>query len=154
MAKHGLTHDDLMGVVVESSTYGVVNDRAVYRTGKAETSSRVTRMQNWQSGGMATPGGGLLRKRGRKFLYHSCKRGKSKEVFQETGLDFGYRSGLGGVNMAARPDFSRGPDVGYGASSQAYKMPGYFERCSSGRSARLLHHPETWRMRVLIPRHG
>jgi acetyl-CoA C-acetyltransferase len=31
MAKHGLTHDDLMGVRLKSSTYGAINERAVYR---------------------------------------------------------------------------------------------------------------------------
>ena len=31
MAKHGLTHDDLMSVRIKASTYGVINERAVYR---------------------------------------------------------------------------------------------------------------------------
>jgi acetyl-CoA C-acetyltransferase len=33
MAKNGLTYDDLTGVRVKSATYGVVNERAVYRKG-------------------------------------------------------------------------------------------------------------------------
>jgi len=37
MANHGLTHEDLMKVRLKSATYGVVNERAVYRKGvKAE----------------------------------------------------------------------------------------------------------------------
>ena len=31
MARHGLTHEDLMSVRLKSSTYGVINERAVYR---------------------------------------------------------------------------------------------------------------------------
>lgn len=126
MAKHGLTHEDLMNVRIKASTYGVINDRAVYR--------KPVRPEDFRAGDpeakMAAPVAWPLR------VGDCCANAdgssciilanaeKAKALSKKPVWILGIGAASEAVNMAARPDFTRGLSVTYHAAQQAYRMAG------------------------------
>ncbi len=126
MAKHGLTHDDLMSVRLKSSTYGVINERAVYRKPLKPEDFRQGDPEAKMAGPVAWPlrvGDCCANADGSScIILASAERAKAYSKRPVWILGIGAASEA--VNMAARPDFSRGLNVGYAAAAQAYKMAG------------------------------
>jgi acetyl-CoA C-acetyltransferase len=126
MAKHGLTHDDLMSVRLKSSTYGVINERAVYRKPVKPEDFRQGDPEAKMAGPVAWPlrvGDCCANADGSScIILASAERAKAYSKQPVWILGIGAASEA--VNMAARPDFSRGLNVGYAAAAQAYKMAG------------------------------
>jgi acetyl-CoA C-acetyltransferase len=126
MAKHGVTHEDLMNVRIKASTYGVINDRAVYR--------KPVRPEDFRAGDpeakMAAPVAWPLR------VGDCCANAdgssciilanaeKAKALSKKPVWILGIGAASEAVNMAARPDFTRGLSVTYHAAQQAYRMAG------------------------------
>jgi acetyl-CoA C-acetyltransferase len=108
MSKHGLTHDDLMGVRLKSSTYGVINERAVYRKPVKPGDFKQGDPEAKLAGPVAWP----LR------VGDCCANADGSFWIRGIG------AASEAVNMAARPDFAKGLSVGYAAAAQAYKMAG------------------------------
>lgn len=126
MAKHGVTHEDLMNVRIKASTYGVLNDRAVYR--------KPVRPEDFRAGDpeakMAAPVAWPLR------VGDCCANAdgssciilanaeKAKALSKKPVWILGIGAASEAVNMSARPDFTRGLSVTYHAAQQAYQMAG------------------------------
>ena len=127
MAKHGLTHDDLMNVRIKASTYGVVNERAVYRKGVKPEDFKQGDPEAKMAGPVAWPlrvGDCCANADGSScIILASAERAKtfSKKPVWILGIGAAFSEA---VNMAARPDFTKGLSVGYAAAAQAYKMAG------------------------------
>jgi len=126
MAKHGLTHDDLMNVRIKAATYGVVNERAVYRKGVKPEDFKQGDPEAKMAGPVAWPlrvGDCCANADGSScIILASAERAKAFSKKPVWILGIGAASEA--VNMAARPDFTKGLSVGYAAAAQAYKMAG------------------------------
>lgn len=126
MAKNGLTHEDLMNVRIKSATYGQINERAVYR--KAVTQADFD--PNNPNARMAAPVAWPLR------VGDACANAdgssciilanaeKAKAFSKKPVWIIGIGAASEAVNMAARPDFSKGLRAPYIAAQQAYTMAG------------------------------
>jgi acetyl-CoA C-acetyltransferase len=126
MAKHGLTHDDLMGVRLKSSTYGVINDRAVYRKPIKPGDFKQGDPDAKLAGPVAWPlrvGDCCANADGSSCIILANAE-KAKRFSKKPVWILGIGAASEAVNMAARPDFTKGLSVGYGAANQAYKMAG------------------------------
>jgi acetyl-CoA C-acetyltransferase len=126
MAKHGLTHDDLMAVRLKSSTYGVVNERAVYRKAIKPEDFKQGDPEARMAGPVAWPlrvGDCCANADGSSCIILSNAK-KAKAFSKKPIWILGIGAVSEAVNMAARPDFTKGLSVGYGAAAQAYKMAG------------------------------
>jgi len=126
MAKHGLTHDDLMGVRLKSSTYGVINERAVYRKPVKPGDFKQGDPEAKLGGPVAWPlrvGDCCANADGSSCIILSSAK-KAKALSKKPVWIIGIGAASEAVNMAARPDFTKGLSVGYGAAAQAYKMAG------------------------------
>jgi acetyl-CoA C-acetyltransferase len=126
MAKHGLTHDDLMGVRLKSSTYGAINDRAVYRKPVKAADFKQGDPEAKLAGPVAWPlrvGDCCANADGSSCIILASAE-KAKRFSKKPVWILGIGAASEAVNMAARPDFARGLSVGYGAAAQAYKMAG------------------------------
>jgi len=126
MAKHGLTQDDLMGVRLKSSTYGVINERAVYRKAVKPEDFKQGDPEAKLAGPVAWPlrvGDCCANADGSScIILADAKRAKALSKKPVWILGLGAASEA--VNMAARPDFTEGLSVGYGAAAEAYRMAG------------------------------
>lgn len=126
MAKHGLTHDDLMNVRIKSSTYGVINDRAVYRKPVKPGDFKQGDPEAKMAGPVAWPlrvGDCCANADGSSCIILASAE-KAKALSKKPVWVLGIGAASEAVNMAARPDFTRGLSVGYAAAAQAYKMAG------------------------------
>jgi len=124
--KNGLTHEDLMNVRIISATYGQINERAVYR--KAVTPADFD--PNNPNARMAAPVAWPLR------VGDACANAdgssciilanaeKAKAFSKKPVWIIGIGAASEAVNMAARPDFSKGLRAPYIAAQQAYNMAG------------------------------
>lgn len=126
MAKRGLTHDDLMAVRLKSSTYGVINERAVYRKSIKPEDFKQGDPEAKMAGPVAWPlrvGDCCANADGSSCIILANAE-KAKAFSKKPVWILGIGGASEAVNMAARPDFSMGLSVGYGAAAQAYKMAG------------------------------
>jgi len=126
MAKHGLTHDDLMKVRLKSATYGVINERAVYRKGVKAEDFDASNPEAKMAGPVAWPlrvGDCCANADGSSCIILANKE-KAKAFSKKPIWVIGIGAASEAVNMAARPDFAKGLSVGYAAGAQAYKMAG------------------------------
>jgi acetyl-CoA C-acetyltransferase len=126
MAKHGLTHDDLMNVRIKSSTYGVINERAVYRKPIKPGDFKEGDPEAKMAGPVAWPlrvGDCCANADGSSCIILASAE-KAKALSKKPVWIMGIGAASEAVNMAARPDFTKGLSVGYGAAAQAYKMAG------------------------------
>jgi len=123
MEKYGTTLDDLALVRVKASTYGQINDKAVYR--KAVTMEMFADPQNPMSGPVATPlrvGDCCANADGCSCLILASEE-KAKALCKKPVWILGIGSASAPVNMAGRKDFTR-LEAAEIASQQAYKMAG------------------------------
>ena len=130
MAKNGLTHDDLMNVRLKSATYGVINERAVYRKGVKAEDFNASNPEAKMAGPVAWPlrvGDCCANADGSSCIILANKE-KAKAFSKKPIWVIGIGAASEAVNMAARPDFTKGLSVGYGAAAQAYKMAGITAR--------------------------
>jgi len=126
MAKHGLTHDDLMGVRLKSSTYGMINERAVYRKAVKPEDFKQGDPEAKLAGPVAWPlrvGDCCANADGSSCIILADTK-KARAISKKPVWILGIGAASEAVNMAARPDFAKGLSVGYGAAAQAYKMAG------------------------------
>jgi acetyl-CoA C-acetyltransferase len=126
MTKHGLTHDDLMGVRLKSSTYGVINERAVYRKPVKPGDFKQGDPEAKLAGPVAWPlrvGDCCANADGSSCIILASAE-KAKILSKKPVWIIGIGAASEAVNMAARPNFTKGLSVGYGAAAQAYKMAG------------------------------
>ncbi len=126
MAKHGVTHEDLMNVRIKSSTYGVTNERAVYRKPIKPQDFRQGDPEAKMAGPVAWPlrvGDCCANADGSSCIILANAK-KAKSLSKKPVWVLGIGAASEAVNMAARPDFTRGLSVGYGAANQAYRMAG------------------------------
>src|SRR5208283_5360025 len=126
MAKNGLTHDDLMSVRLKSATYGVINERAVYRTGVKPGDFDASNPEAKMACPVAWPlrvGDCCANADGSSCIILANKE-KAKVFSKKPVWIVGIGAASEAVNMAARPEFAKGLSVGYKAAEQAYKMAG------------------------------
>jgi acetyl-CoA C-acetyltransferase len=126
MAKHGLTHDDLMNVRIKSSTYGGINERAVYRKPVRPEDFKQGDPEAKMAGPVAWPlrvGDCCANADGSSCIILTNAE-KAKALSKKPVWIMGIGAASEAVNMASRPDFTKGLSVGYGAAAQAYKMAG------------------------------
>ncbi len=126
MTKHGLTHDDLMGVRLKSSTYGVINERAVYRKPVKPGDFKQGDPEAKLAGPVAWPlrvGDCCANADGSSCIILASAE-KAKALSKKPVWIIGIGAASEAVNMAARPNFTKGLSVGYAAAAQAYKMAG------------------------------
>ncbi|HMK75015.1 MAG TPA: acetyl-CoA acetyltransferase [Thermodesulfobacteriota bacterium] len=126
MAKHGLTHDDLMSVRLKSSTYGVINERAVYRKAVKPEDFKQGDPEAKLAGPVAWPlrvGDCCANADGSSCIILADAK-KAKALSKKPVWILGIGAASEAVNMAARPDFTKGLSVGYGAAAEAYSMAG------------------------------
>ncbi len=130
MANHGLTHEDLMKVRLKSATYGVINERAVYRKGVKAEDFDASNPEAKMAGPVAWPlrvGDCCANADGSSCIILANKE-KAKAFSKKPVWVVGIGAASEAVNMAARPEFAKGLSVGYAASAQAYKMAGITAR--------------------------
>jgi acetyl-CoA C-acetyltransferase len=126
MAKHGLTHDDLMTVRLKSSTYGAMNDRAVYRKSLTPADFDPKNPNTKLPSPVAWPlrqGDCCANADGSSCIILANAK-KAKAFSKKPVWILGIGASSEAVNMAARPDFAKGLSVGHEAATQAYKMAG------------------------------
>ncbi len=126
MANHGLTHDDLMSVRLKAASYGVINERAVYRKGVKPEDFNQADPEARMAGPVAWPlrvGDCCANADGSSCIILANKE-KAKAFSKKPVWIMGIGAASEAVNMAGRPDFSKGLSVGYGAAEQAYKTAG------------------------------
>jgi acetyl-CoA C-acetyltransferase len=126
MAKNGLTQEDLMNVRIKSATYGQINERAVYR--KAVTpadfdpnnpNARLAQIVAWP----LRVGDACANADGSSCVI-LASADRAKAICKKPVWILGIGAASEAVNMASRPDFSKGLRVAYIAAQEAYKMAG------------------------------
>jgi acetyl-CoA C-acetyltransferase len=123
MEKYGTTLEDLALVRVKASTYGQINEKAVYK--KAVTLDMFADPQNPMAGPVASPlrvGDCCANADGCSCLILASEE-KAKALSKKPVWIKGIGSASAPVNMAARDDFA-GLQVADIAGKQAYKMAG------------------------------
>jgi acetyl-CoA C-acetyltransferase len=123
MEKYGTTLDDLALIRVKASTYGQINDKAVYR--KAVTMDMFQDPANPMAGPVASPlrvGDCCANADGCSCLILASEE-KAKALSKKPVWILGIGAASAPVNMAARSEFA-GLQVADIASKQAYKMAG------------------------------
>jgi acetyl-CoA C-acetyltransferase len=126
LAKNGLTLDDLRDVRVKAATYGQINERAVYRKGVQPSDFDPNNPDAKMAGPVASPlrvGDCCANADGASCII--LANAEKAKIFQKKPvwvLGIGAASEV--VNMASRPDFSKGIQVAKAAAGQAYKMAG------------------------------
>lgn len=126
MAKHGVTHEDLMNVRIKASTYGVINERAVYRKAVKPEDFRAGDLEAKLAAPVAWPlrvGDCCANADGSSCLILANAE-KAKALSKKPVWVLGIGAASEAVNMAGRVDFSKGLTVSYIAAQQAYKMAG------------------------------
>ena len=110
MAKNGLTHDDLMNVRLKSATYGQINERAVYRKGVKAADFDPNNPDAKMAGAVAWPlsvGDCCANADGSSCIILANAE-KAKIFSKKPVWIMGIGAASEAVNMAARPDFSKG----------------------------------------------
>jgi acetyl-CoA C-acetyltransferase len=123
MAKYGTTPEDLALIRVKASTYGQINEKAVYR--KAVALDMFSDKQNPMAGPVASPlrvGDCCANADGSSCLIVASEE-KAKAFSKKPIWILGIGAASAPVNMAGRDVFS-GLSVGEIAGQQAYKMAG------------------------------
>ncbi len=123
MEKYGTTLEDLALIRVKASTYGQINEKAVYR--KAVTLDMFTDPNNPMSGPVASPlrvGDCCANADGCSCLILASEE-KAKAFCKKPVWIMGIGAASAPVNMAGRTNFA-GLDVADIAGKQAYKMAG------------------------------
>ncbi len=126
MARYGLTHEDLMNVRIKSSTYGVINDRAVYRKSVKPEDFKQGDPEAKMAAPVAWPlrvGDCCANADGSSCIILANAE-RAKEISKKPVWILGIGAASEAVNMASRPDFTEGLSVGLTAAAQAYKMAG------------------------------
>ena len=114
MAKNGLTYDDLTGVRVKSATYGVINERAVYRKGVKPQDFDPKNPEAKLAPLVASPlrvGDCCANADGSSCIILASAE-KAKALSKKPVWIMGIGAASEAVNMAGRPDFSKGLSVG------------------------------------------
>jgi acetyl-CoA C-acetyltransferase len=123
MEKYGTTLEDLALVRVKASTYGQINEKAVYK--KAVTLDMFSDPQNPMAGPVASPlrvGDCCANADGCSCLILASEE-KAKVLSKKPVWIMGIGAASAPVNMAARDNFA-GLEVADIAGKQAYKMAG------------------------------
>lgn len=123
MDKYGATPDDLALIRVKASTYGQLNDRAVYR--KAVTMEQFQDPKNTMASPVSTPlrtGDCCANADGSSCIIVASEE-KAKALCKKPVWIKGIGSASAPVNMAGRDQLS-GLDVARESARQAYKMAG------------------------------
>jgi acetyl-CoA C-acetyltransferase len=126
MEKHGLTHDDLMNVRLKASSYGAINERAVYRKLLKPDDFKQGDPEAKLAGPVAWPlrvGDCCANADGSSCIILANAK-KAKAFSRKPVWILGIGAASEAVNMSARPDFTKGLSVGYTAATQAFKMAG------------------------------
>jgi acetyl-CoA C-acetyltransferase len=126
LANNGLTLDDLMKVRVKAATYGQINERAVYRKGVKPEDFDPNNPEAKMAGPVASPlrvGDCCANADGASCVILANAE-KAKAFSKKPVWIMGIGAASEAVNMSARPEFSKGLSVGYGAAAEAYKMAG------------------------------
>jgi acetyl-CoA C-acetyltransferase len=127
MAKYGTTPEDLALIRVKASTYGQINEKAVYR--KAVALDMFTDPENPMSGPVATPlrvGDCCANADGSSCVIVASEE-KAKAWSRKPVWILGIGAASAPVNMAGRELFT-GLTVGELAAKQAYQMAGVSPR--------------------------
>ena len=126
MSKNGLTHEDLMNVRLKSSTYGSINERAVYRKKLTENDFDASNPDNKLAGFVARPlrQGDCCANADGSSCIILANAEKAKAFSKKPVWLMGTGAASEAVNMASRPDFSQGIKVAHAAAASAYKMAG------------------------------
>ncbi len=126
MAKNGLTLDDLMQVRIKSATYGQINERAVYRRPVTpedfdpnNPNAKLAQIVSWP----LRVGDACANADGSSCVILASAE-KAKAISKKPVWILGIGAASESVNMASRPDFSKGLRVAYIAAQKAYKMAG------------------------------
>ncbi|MDW8002053.1 MAG: acetyl-CoA acetyltransferase [Deltaproteobacteria bacterium] len=126
MAKNGVTLEDLMNVRIKSATYGQINERAVYRRpvtpedfDPTNPNARLAQVVSWP----LRVGDACANADGSSCVILANKE-KAKAISKKPVWILGIGAASEAVNMASRPDFSKGLRVAYIAAQEAYKMAG------------------------------
>ena len=125
MGAHGLTLDDLAKVRVKAATYGQINEKAVYRKPVA-LEDFVPDPDNRMAGPVASPlrvGDCCANADGSSCIILASEK-RAKAVCEKPVWVLGLGAASEAVNMAGRPDLTRGLRVGIEAGKKAYKMAG------------------------------
>jgi acetyl-CoA C-acetyltransferase len=123
MEKYGATLEDLALVRVKASTYGQINDKAVYK--KAVTLEMLSDPENPMSGPVSSPlrvGDCCANADGCSCLILASEE-KAKELSKKPVWILGLGSASNPVNMAGRDVFTE-LNAAQLAANQAYKMAG------------------------------
>lgn len=126
MAKNGLTHEDLMNVRLKSSSYGAINERAVYRKTLKPADFDASNPDAKMATFVARPlrQGDCCANADGSSCIILANAEKAKTFSKKPIWILGVGSASEAVNMAARPDFSQGLKVAKAAADAAYKMAG------------------------------
>jgi acetyl-CoA C-acetyltransferase len=125
MAAHGLQLEDLASVRVKAATYGQINEKAVYRKPVA-LADFVPDPDNRMAGPVASPlrvGDCCANADGSSCIILASEK-RAKAVTKKPVWVLGLGAASEAVNMAGRPDLTRGLRVGIEAGKKAYKMAG------------------------------
>ncbi len=125
MEAHGLTLDDLAKVRVKAATYGQINEKAVYRK-PITLEDFIPDPENRMSGLIASPlrlGDTCANADGSSCIIVASGE-RAKAVCEKPIWILGLGAASEAVNMAGRPDLTRGLRVGIEAGKKAYKMAG------------------------------
>jgi acetyl-CoA C-acetyltransferase len=122
---HGLTLDDLAKVRVKAATYGQINEKAVYRR-PVTLEDFIPDPDNRMAGLIASPlrlGDTCANADGSSCIILASEE-RAKAVCEKPVWILGLGAASEAVNMAGRPDLTRGLRVGIEAGKKAYKMAG------------------------------
>jgi acetyl-CoA C-acetyltransferase len=125
MEAHGLQLEDLASVRVKAATYGQINEKAVYRK-SVELKDFVPDPDNRMAGPVASPlrvGDCCANADGSSCIIVASEK-RAKAVTKKPVWILGLGAASEAVNMAGRPDLTRGLRVGIEAGKKAYKMAG------------------------------
>jgi acetyl-CoA C-acetyltransferase len=125
MEAHGLTLDDLAKVRVKAATYGQINEKAVYRK-PITLEDFIPDPENRMAGLIASPlrlGDTCANADGSSCIILASEE-RAKAVCEKPVWILGLGAASEAVNMAGRPDLTRGLRVGIEAGKKAYKMAG------------------------------
>ncbi len=126
LAANGLTLDDLMNVRIKSGTYGQINERAVYQKGVSAADFDATNEKARMWGPVASPlrvGDCCANADGSSCVILASAE-KAKAICDKPVWIMGLGAASAAVNMAGRPDFTKGLQGPHAAAAEAYKMAG------------------------------
>jgi acetyl-CoA C-acetyltransferase len=125
MDAHGLTPDDLASVRVKAATYGQINEKAVYRK-PVTMDDFVPGPDKRMAGPIASPlrvGDACANADGSSCIILTSEE-RAKSLSKKPVWVLGLGAASEAVNMAGRPDLTRGLRAGIEAGKKAYQMAG------------------------------